>query len=93
MRKSPNSEKLKKLDELFFEASKEEDIKKQLKLVREARDFAKHENLLIPKNWKDKFCRRCNSFFNSRNQKIRLSNGKISQECLNCHHVYRRKFK
>ncbi len=93
MRKNPKSEKLRILGELFVEASKEKDLKKQLKLVKKARDFAKHENLLIPKEWKDKFCRRCNSFFNAKNQKIRIPKGKISIECLNCHHVYRRKFK
>jgi RNase P subunit RPR2 len=93
MRKKPSSEKLKILNELFVEASKEKDKRLREKLVKKARDFAKHENLLIPSELKDKFCRKCNIIFNSKNQKIRLSKGKISKECLNCHHISRRKFK
>ncbi len=93
MRKKPSEQKLKELDLMFSLAKKEKDLKKQLKLVKGARDFAKHENMLIPSEWKNQFCRKCNIFFNSKNQKIRLSKGKISRECLNCHHVSRKKFK
>ena len=93
MRKSPSSIKLKELDLLFVEATKEKDLKNQEKFVKKARDFAKHENLLIPKEWRDKFCRKCNVFFNSKNQKIRISKRKISRQCLSCGYISRKKFK
>jgi len=93
MRKNPSGEKLKKLEELFVKAEKEKESKIQIKLVKKARDFAKHENMPIPMAWKDKFCRKCNVFFNAKNQKIRLSKGKISRKCLNCDYIKRKKFK
>lgn len=92
MRKNPSEQKLKELERLFVLAKKEDKIKQE-KLIKFARAFAKHENILIPLEWKDKFCRKCNSFFDAKNQKIRLSKGKISKECLNCHHTKRKKFK
>lgn len=92
MRKQKSSKKLKELDDLFIRASEEKNNKKQMVLVKKAREFAKHENILLGK-WKDKFCNKCNSWFKGKNVKIRLSKRKISRECLNCHHIYRKKFK
>jgi RNase P subunit RPR2 len=92
MRKTPSPEKLRKLDELFSEAKKETELKKQEKLVRTAKDFAKHNNLVIPTEWKNQFCKKCNHFFKEK-KKIRLSNKKISIECLSCHKVSRKQFK
>ena len=89
MRVKVSTDIAKKIDDLFVYAS----IKEEEKLVKKARDFAKHSNYRIPDKWKDKFCDKCNSWFNSRNSKIRLSKGKITKECLKCGYISRKRFK
>lgn len=38
----------------------------------------------IPKEIKTKFCKKCNSFLNTKNSQIRIKHGKRSKKCLNC---------
>ncbi|MDO8538586.1 MAG: ribonuclease P [archaeon] len=38
----------------------------------------------VPKEIKAKFCKKCNSFLNSKNSQIRIKQGKRSTKCLNC---------
>jgi RNase P subunit RPR2 len=93
MRKQYSAEKLKKIDGLFVEAEKEDNLRKKEKIIKEARKSAKRNNISIPTKWRECFCRNCNTWFNEKNQRIRISNGKISKKCLSCGRTYRRKFK
>jgi RNase P subunit RPR2 len=94
MRKRTSDSVLKEIDRLFSEAIKnKDDKKKSIGSIKKARKFARRNNSLVPKIWRDKFCHKCDTVFNSKNKKVRISGGKISAECLNCHHVSRRKFK
>jgi RNase P subunit RPR2 len=93
MRKQFSAEKLRKIDDLFIEAEKEKNLGKKQKIIKEAKKSAKRNNISIPKKWRDCFCRNCNTWFNGKNQRVRISNGKISKECLNCGRIYRRKLK
>ncbi|MCX6741882.1 MAG: hypothetical protein NTX24_01760 [Candidatus Pacearchaeota archaeon] len=93
MRKQISAEKSRKIDNLFIKAEKEKNIEKKRKMIRDTRKSAKRNNLSIPKKWRDCFCRNCNTWFNGKNQRIRVSNEKISKKCLNCGRIYRRKLK
>ena len=42
----------------------------------------------IPKEIKQKFCKKCNSFLNSKNTQIRIKEGKKTTKCLECKNVW-----
>ncbi|MCS7134438.1 MAG: hypothetical protein NZ889_01100 [Candidatus Pacearchaeota archaeon] len=95
MRKKVSEEIKQKIE---FLLKKAEEVSKKnpeeaRRLIKKARNIAKHNNYRIPKEWRSKFCRKCNSFFDGKNIKIRISKGKISTCCLECSNITRKKFK
>ena|SRR3989338_9357194 len=87
MKHNKDSEKirilaLERIKELFEAASKNKDLAKRY--VTLARKISMKSNLRLPSNLKRKFCRNCNSFFNSKNSRIRTREGKLIYYCLEC---------
>jgi len=91
MRAKVSQEIKENIDNLFGEASINRT--KARSLVKKARKLARRANYRIPEKWLDKFCHKCDSWFNSKNVKIRLSHKKISRKCLTCGYFSRKKFK
>jgi RNase P subunit RPR2 len=92
MRKKISKEIVEEVNFIFDKANESNEIEAK-KLVKEAREIAKRKNYRMPIELRDKFCNKCNSFFNGKNIKIRISHDKISKKCLECGYVSRRKFK
>ncbi|MFH0831767.1 MAG: hypothetical protein V1886_02785 [archaeon] len=59
--------------------------------IRKARRLAMHFKIKLSRDARKKFCRGCNSFFNSGNCKIRIKKGFIAKQCLNCGKISRYK--
>ena len=57
--------------------------------VGKARKLAMRHNLRLPVELRRKFCHKCNSLFNSKNTRIRVSKGKLVITCLKCSHITR----
>lgn len=86
MRKQPDSKILKEIDQLFGNAKKHPAL--AIKYVAKARKLAKRNNLSL-KKYRKLFCRKCNSYFASKNSQIRIRKGMKSIKCLKCG-AYRR---
>jgi RNase P subunit RPR2 len=52
--------------------------------VRKARREAMHLNIKLSKETRQKFCKKCFSYFNINNCKIRIKKGFRVIKCLNC---------
>jgi RNase P subunit RPR2 len=61
------------------------------KLIKKARRMCLHNHLKIPEKYKDKFCKKCFTIFNTNNSKIRIKNGFKILTCLNCNYIRRKK--
>lgn len=59
--------------------------------IRKARRTAMHYKIKLPRETRMKFCRGCNSFFNSGNCRIRIKKGFIAKRCLHCGKISRYK--
>jgi RNase P subunit RPR2 len=92
MRKKISNEVVEQVNCLFDKANKSNEIGAR-KLIKEARELAKRKNYRMPAELREKFCNKCNSFFNGKNVKIRINKGKISKKCLECGYIFRKKFK
>ncbi len=75
---------MERINRLFAAASetKNKDLAKRYVIL--ARKIAMKSNIRLPSNLKRKFCRNCNSFFTSRNSRIRTREGKLIYYCLEC---------
>lgn len=87
MKHNKDSEKIKaialeRIKQLFAAAFESKDLAKRYVIM--ARKIAMKSNLRLPSNLKRKFCRNCNSFFNSKNSRIRTREGKLIYYCLEC---------
>ena len=52
--------------------------------VQLARRIAMKVNLPIPKEYKRKYCKHCNNYFNTKNCRVRTRNKMLIYYCLNC---------
>jgi len=91
MRAKIDKEAFEKIKFLFSKASKEKNNFNAKKYVSLARTIAKRKNIRIPKRLRRKFCHKCNTYFNSKNRKIRIKNKVVSIKCLNCNKYTRYK--
>lgn len=89
MKHKKDQEKTKKLaleriNALFAAASESKDSSLSKRYVTIARKISMKSNLRLSSSLKRKFCRNCNSFFNSKNSRIRTREGKLIYYCLEC---------
>jgi len=82
MKKLSKEETMNKVKEFFGLASK--DKKKADDYIRKARNSAMKVNLRLPSEMKRRFCKHCNSYFNSENSRVRTREGKLIYTCLKC---------
>lgn len=75
---------LERIKELFAAASESKDKDLAKRYVIMAKKIAMKSNLRFTSELKRKFCRNCNSFFNSKNSRIRTREGKLIYYCLEC---------
>ena len=85
--KRPNKDKLRKLTlerihELFKEAKL--NSSKANNYVKKARRIAMKVNLPLPKEYKRRYCKHCNNYFQSGNYRVRTRNKMVVYYCLNC---------
>lgn len=73
---------LEKVQVLFKEAKT--NPKKATRYVELARKIAMKVNLRIPYEYKRKYCKHCNNYFQSGNYRVRTRNKMIVYYCLNC---------
>ncbi len=76
---------IERIKHLFYSASvagNESALAKRY--VTLARKIAMKSNIRLPSELKRKFCGHCNSFFNSKNSRIRTRDGKLISYCLEC---------
>jgi ribonuclease P protein subunit RPR2 len=59
--------------------------------VRKARREAMHFNIKLPKETRQKFCKKCLAYFNPNNCSVRIRKGFVTIKCLNCKCVSRYK--
>ena len=52
--------------------------------VRKARRIGMKVNLPLPKEFKRKYCKHCNNYFQSGNYRVRTRNKMVVYYCLNC---------
>lgn len=83
----------KKITNYFEKAKKSPNSEITRENIRKARRLAMHFKIKLPKEARKKFCRKCNTLFNSRNRKIRLKRGFLVFHCLNCGGISRYKAK
>ena len=86
-KKYPNKNKLKELAlervaTLFEEAKKTPD--KANRYVELARKIAMKVNLKLPKEYKRKYCKHCNTYFQKGNYRVRTKNGYVVYTCFTC---------
>ena len=66
------------------------DISKSMLYVTKARRLAMHHRMKLSRNYKGKFCKKCNTYFvPGKTVRVRTKEGKIVYTCLNCRKVRR----
>ncbi len=80
--------------EILFDMAEKQALKgrqdRANRYVQLARKIGMRYNVRIPREYRMRYCRKCDSFLlPGENAKYRLNNGKISVTCLNCGHIYR----
>jgi len=75
-------EALERIKILFNEA--ELNPKKADRYVELARKIGMKINLPIPKEFKRKYCKHCNSYYHKGNYRVRTRNKMVVYYCLNC---------
>ena len=82
-----------RIDILFAQAEKEAlngRPDRSNRYVHLARKIGMRYNVRLPREYRMKYCRKCDAFLlPGVNAKYRMNNGKISVTCNNCGHVYR----
>jgi len=73
---------VKKIKVLFNEAKFNKD--KANRYVKLARDIAMKVNLSMPKEFRRRYCKHCNSYFTSDNYRVRTRNKMVVYYCLKC---------
>lgn len=83
-------ERIKKL----FELAKKEKNGRAKRYVELARRIAEKTRTRLPHDIKRSFCRKCNSLFNAKNRRVRISKKekKVVYTCLCCGHIQRYPF-
>ena len=70
---------------LFREANKIKDLNLATDYVKKARKIAMRLNIRIPKEFKRRFCKHCNTYLvPGKNVRIRNNKSSITYYCLNC---------
>jgi len=83
MRKNPDKSVLKEIDGLFDKAKSNSTSSLSKKHVASARKLAKRNNISL-KKYRRLFCHNCNSYFNGKNNMVRIAKNKKSVKCLEC---------
>lgn len=73
---------LDRINQLFKEASK--NPKKADRYVELAKKISMKINVRIPKEYKRKFCKHCDSYFQRGNYRVRTRNKMVIYYCKNC---------
>ena len=85
--KRPNKDKLRKLTleriHVLFKEAKLNPFKAN-NCVKKARRIAMKVNLPMPKEYKRRYCKHCNNYFQSGNYRVRTRNKMVVYYCLNC---------
>jgi len=61
------------------------------KLIKKAKRIAMHHHMKIPEEYKNTFCKKCFTIFNSKNSKIRIKNKLKTITCLSCNFKQRKR--
>lgn len=83
MRKIPDKKIIKEIDELFARARKAKSAELARRYVKKARKLGKRNNFSL-KNYRRKFCHKCDSFYTPSNSIIRIKKGRLIIKCVEC---------
>ena len=81
MRKKPGEKILNEIDTLFSEAKTNPD--NAPRCIIKARKIARRKNISL-KHYRKLFCKKCSSYFTSKNSQVRIKNKVKSVKCLKC---------
>jgi len=89
--KKIQEEALNRIKRLFNQAKKEPKMSKRY--IELAKKTAMKVNIKIPRAFKHEYCKKCLSFFDSKNSKIRIKKDMKIIKCLKCSNYNRIKIK
>ena len=81
MRKRPDEKSLREIDSLFEKAKTDPD--NAPRCIIKARKIARRKNISL-KHYRKLFCKKCSSYFTSKNSQVRIKKGIKTIKCLKC---------
>lgn len=81
MRKKPGEKILNEINDFFEKAKTNPEL--AVRYISQARKIARRKNISL-KSYRKLFCKKCSSYFTSKNSQVRIKKGIKSIKCLKC---------